>query len=51
MAACRVKPKVPAAVGLPAIAPVPLLTVNPGGRLPVTLQVIGAVPVAAGVKL
>ena len=49
--AIKLKPNVPAVVGLPVIAPVPLLTVNPGGGVPVVLQPIGAVPVAVDAKL
>ena len=49
--AVKLKPNVPAVIGLPVMAPVALLTVNPGGRVPVKLQLMGAVPVAVGIKL
>ena len=38
---------VPDCVGVPEITPVVSFRLNPGGRVPVLLQVIGAVPVAA----
>lgn len=41
---CGVKLNVPAAVGVPDITPVEEAKVKPGGSVPVTLQVKGAVP-------
>ena len=52
LVARRVKVEVPAMVGMPVMAPVMGLMLKPSGRLPVKIdQVIGAVPVAVGVKL
>ena len=50
--ALTVKFDVPAAVGVPVIAPVASFKLKPAGRLPVVIvHVIGAVPVAARVWL
>ena len=42
-----VKLKVPAVVGVPVIAPVLVLRLSPGGKLPVLLQVKGVMPPVA----
>jgi N-acetylglucosamine-6-phosphate deacetylase len=47
-ATCTVKFEVPAAVGVPEIAPVELASVSPAGNVPaVTLHVYGEMPPAA----
>ena len=52
LAACMVKVKVPATVGVPLRTPVVLLSVRPLGSVPVvTVQVMGVVPVAVKVRL
>jgi hypothetical protein len=40
--AVRITSNLPAAVGVPEIRPVAALRVTPGGRLPVTLKLVGA---------
>ena len=52
LAACMVKVKVPATVGVPLRTPVVLLSVRPLGSVPVvTVQVMGVVPVALKSRL
>ena len=52
LAACMVKVKVPATVGVPLRTPVELLRVRPLGSVPVvTVQVMGVVPVALKSRL
>ena len=49
---CSIKLKFPAVVGVPDIKPVAVFRVRPGGSAPdVMLHVIGAVPLAVGVRL
>ena len=52
LAACMVKVKVPATVGVPLTMPVVALRVRPVGKAPeVTLQVMGVVPLALKSRL
>ena len=52
LAACRVKVKVPATVGVPLTMPVVLLSVRPLGSVPLAMvHVIGLVPMAVKVRL